>query len=664
MIYIYRADGQLLFKTVIGQECEHEEELMKSDLVRLKWNDVERLVLPSGCYITPFPDKRDPDGKVVRYTLFRMYIPEQARLGEYTYAPEFQHPKMRLAYIPFLFDTKDAAGYDIKKSDYDYIGSIGSLVTYICNYINRSLGLAVPFTVSLSELSASDTVSVTFAEDSILSAIQRIADTLECEFHLDWEKRKFYFGSVYIGEACTLKIGENIGVPKIGDSSNRTYNRYYVQGGSRNNTRETESGYIAVNTRLTLDESKYPGSIIDVRTSSAEPELTGIMTLDDIYPKLDLYLYDLHERHKYKVDGDVVTDEPWSVWYCKLAYRQGGRWNDYVVTGNEVIDLVPSLAFCINEAAGALPSSLGTREFEVIYHTAPVEFNLDDDVPGQTGIGAGYYEIVHKTEGSDELVVPTTSMDGAGIIPRGHDTPNIVNNKSSMFNIAISDEYKVVAQEALEERALKEIAKSMVDTNTYTFSSDVVVFEDGAPDLYIGRKVLFDDAAGYRITSRVQKLVTKLDYDFEQEITVGNMVLKEKVDEMMRRLENLEGISPYRERHTIEYQKQYLMVFCDQRGYPYNSVIPAHPGYVNIPLFPKIYYGEDDITATATAWQWRKYLPDGSEDTGWSAQHTERDITLTDLDMPTAWGRVNSVVFECIATLDADTEIAKTINFG
>lgn len=143
---------------------------------------------------------------------------------------------------------------------------------------------------------------------------------------------------------------------------------------------------------------------------------------------------------------------------------------------------------------------------------------------------------------------------------------------------------------------------------------------------------------------------------------------KEKgfMEDLADSLKELRGARNVVERRTttVEYEKQYLMVFCDQRGYPYNSVIPAHPGYVNIPLFPKIYYGEDDITATATAWQWRKYLPDGSEDTGWSAQHTERDITLTDLDMPTAWGRVNSVVFECIATLDADIEIAKTINFG
>ena len=143
---------------------------------------------------------------------------------------------------------------------------------------------------------------------------------------------------------------------------------------------------------------------------------------------------------------------------------------------------------------------------------------------------------------------------------------------------------------------------------------------------------------------------------------------KEKgfLEDLAESISELKGAQNVVERRVtnVEYQKQYLMVFCDQRGYPYNSVIPAHPGYVNIPLFPKIYYGEDDITATATAWQWRKYLPDGSEDTGWSAQHTQRDITLTDLDMPTAWGRVNSVVFECIATLDMDTEIAKTINFG
>ena len=42
-IVIYNADGTPFRQAMlITKEAEHEEELMKSDLVRLSWRDVER----------------------------------------------------------------------------------------------------------------------------------------------------------------------------------------------------------------------------------------------------------------------------------------------------------------------------------------------------------------------------------------------------------------------------------------------------------------------------------------------------------------------------------------------------------------------------------------------------------------------------------------------
>ena len=667
---IYNPDGTVFVEAALTKAAQHEEELMKSDFVLMSWSDAERYVIPAGAYIIPYPDDVDLDGEPVRYQLFRQYVPEQIRHGEYSFKPEFQHPKMRLAYIPFLFDTKDATGADVRKSEYEYIGPLGTLVNYLCSYVNKSLGQdseGLRFTARDPQhpsqdiaLVLTDTVKVTFSEDSVMSAIQKVANEAGCEYHLDWPQRLFWFGSIYLGSSdYELKVGENIGVPKVSESKEKTYNRFFVQGGTRNVVRTTEHGNIPLNTRLLLNPTKYPDSIIDTRENASDPELTGYLTLDGVYPHLELYLYDLHERHKYKLDSDGnVTDEEWSVWYFKLAYYNSDSNNnigtcvkdgvtyywhefrlydngkakvldkdtalkevtvdlpftdiyrltkvgdksqynirididntDYTVgiegkdngtqlvqyigdsddtifsnfmtrvakgevlfigdgvdlgglpyknvTTSAIDGLAPSVAFMVNESSGAMISSLGTREFELIYNTKAVSFNLRDDVAGQTGIDAGYYEIVHTTEGSDELIVPTTSLDGAGLIPRGNSTPSLQANMVSLFNVSIGDEYKQLAQDELEAKAKEEIVRLLADTNHYSFPANPVVFEEEEPWLYLGRRIAFDDAAGYRISTRILSITTKLDYAFEKEVTVGNKLPKKFSDEVLAQIEKL-----------------------------------------------------------------------------------------------------------------------------
>lgn len=636
-------------EAVITKAAEHEQELMKSDFVRLSWNDVEYHEIPAGVYVIPYPDENDLDGNPIRYTLFRSYRPEETSQG-YRYDPQFQHPKMRLDYIPFLFDTKDAAGNDVKKSEYEYIGSLRTLAQYLCDYINDSLDTG-GYDFHLTKvpvdggIDLNETVTVTFSNDSIQSAIQKVCDTVGCEYHLEWMQRLFYFGNIYLGATeYELVVNQNVDVPKVTNSTEKTYNRYYVQGGTRNNARQTEHGNIALNTRLLLDPVEYPDSIIDTREQGEQgPDLTGILTFDDVYPHLELYVYDIHERQKYKLDADGnVTSERWSVWYFKMAYRSNNQWVEFKllsdprtkitniapdsgpvgtdlrtedygfpvvdmgtekqmvidlrvngaskrvgirakedtierlelyplkddsemqdflsfkqeiavddelpitddidlsilpyanVTTHAIDGLAPSIGFMVNEASGAEISSLGTREFEIIYNTKPVTFDMKDDVAGQTGLPAGYYEIVHTTEGSNELIVPTTSEEG--IIPRGGSEPSLLNNKVQLFNVVIGDEYKAAAQEELELRAKTEIVRLKADQNQYTFNSNKVWFEEEEPWMYLGRRVIFDDGAGYRITSRITKLVTKLDYDFETEITVANRLMKKFSDEVMAKI--------------------------------------------------------------------------------------------------------------------------------
>ena len=676
---VYDINGNAILKPGISSEAVHEEELMKSDFVRLSWCDAERYVIKAGVYVIPYPNTVDLDGNPVKYTLLRDYVPEQVRRGEYTYKPEFQHPKMWLGYVPFLFGTKDAAGDDVKKTEYDYIGSLGTLLQTICDYINDAFGYTtqrLQFTIQPAgdTIDMNETVSVKFDNDDVLSAITKVCDVTGYEYHLSWPQRLFYFGSIYLGGEVgedtdyELEIGRNIGVPKVTESKEKQYNRFYVQGGSRNNARATEHGNVSLNTRLTLVGYTHPTdpvhgtpaytyeeSIIDTRPSAEQssPGLTGIITKDDVYPHLELYLYDLHERHKYKTDENGnVTTEPWSIWYFKLAYYDNG-WHDFrlksdpttavtesssseeepvvetdlpiqdiglpvekkikdgieveqrvatvrkrsnnkqhkvgvnsgrhdnlelvtyfddedddskdFLNGLEVNDkidiltpidldtlpyqnvtthaidgLSPMLGFMYNSTS-ANANALGTREFEIVFHSTAVTFNAKDDVAGQTGVDAGYYEIIHTTEGSDGLITPSTSDQG--IVPYEHPIDRSKNSKAQIFNVVLDDPqgtFKTMAQAELELQAKTEIARIMADQNHYTANANPIIFEESKPgDIKIGRRVAFDDSAGYRINSRIIKLVTRLDYDFETEITIGNTLTKRLSDRIMAQIAKL-----------------------------------------------------------------------------------------------------------------------------
>lgn len=824
-ITIYDNDSEPRRDVIITKEAVHEEELMKSDLIRLSWVDEERYVLPAGWYIEPFTDLLGIDGQPARFTLHENYQPERT-VGGFRYQPEFMHPKMWLGYVPYVFTTQDASGIVVRKTEFPFIGQLSTLLVNICDFINGAYGLpavgkmlqdmtpeertaCTSFVVYPLSIDYTQTVSVTFKDTDILSAIADVAKVADCEWHIDWDARFLYFGQIRLGvTAYDLTAEGNVGVPSVTRSSDKLYNAFIVHGSSRNNSRHTENGNIAVSAPLTLawdydgdgnvifhgleddyGNEKYPDSIIDTRPwgDGGEqegvrlgPRLTQVLNVEDVYPRYELYVYDLVERKKFKTNGSGdITSERWSIWYMRLARKvsdgvfeefrlttqtfavvkgRSWRWYDpangqtiignenvpndpppaptatavfeytdkaiftnlpfagayfltgYYTEGNqrvlyfyctvscngydfehigvrqrtenglalstlyplegysgafsglcslvtvggrlyfpdidvdivpsankqtyEVDGLVPTIAFQINDAEDAVPSSLGTREFEVVYHTKEVTFNESDDVEGTemvrlrvrakqpstneieldlvfddgvdyfvnyssgvtllydgveydhvmlyegagtytvlslddqslqhpewmeeinvgdylyftygfnidvmpdgtvvsdggykgTVLPAGYYEIIHKEEGSDKLCVPTTTEQT--IIPRqytkviGEDI--VKNNRCTIFNIVMGDEAKLTAQTELEAKAKKLIGEMLLDLNNYTFKSNSVVFEDRNPNLYIGRMVHFS-ADGLDLTTRILKLTTHIDYSFEQEITVGNTLLK------------------------------------------------------------------------------------------------------------------------------------------
>ena len=555
---IWDAKGNKVLDSVVTQNAEHVEELMQADYVSLQWVSNVKRVLPSGAYIVPFDDG-------VRYMLLDPHTPDQKNTDEFTYSPQFQHPKMYLGKVPYTRASKDTEGNDIKLLDWDYKGYLTTFLSDLCDFITRTFtdeGITSDkFSYSiLGEIEGNVTISI--SNNDILSVLNNLCNTLDCEWHIDWEQRRLFVGNVRFdkneGETLVLTSGVNVGMASVSSQTGTYYNVYLPQGSTRNMAAATSDGsYYATNRRLELDPKKYPDGMIytdgegnivtkEQFLETGLPKMVQTLVLDEIYPKIDLYAYNIRSRERYLLDdneekvidhydGETPVYKRYAIWYMRLAYpiyNADGTirsWKD--ATLGDTFKLISGYTLMCSfgaNANGALTSPLAGREFELNYvetvnEARELSAKADPD-EGDTGVTVkkGDFEIIYTTEGN--LIIPTTEEQG--LVPKGEDYQSVNGNKVVIFNVVMGEDFIKAARGDLEVAALREIKKQHSDLNQYTFNSDNVSFKKDMPSLYIGRSVTYNDGVGNTLDTRIMKLTTKLDFPFMVEITVGNKVLK------------------------------------------------------------------------------------------------------------------------------------------
>ena len=554
----------------------HEEEMMKSDFVAVSWNDTRKYTLPVGAYVVL-------DG--VKYMLLDPYTPEQKNEESFTYSPQFQHPVMWLTKIPFIHVSGDTSSWETatKDTDWTYTGSASTIAARLVECINwlstvdPAIGEVFDdgWTAVVSDdLAASATCN--FSSLSIFGAASEMANKFDCEFHFDYAEKTFRFGTVSYGDSVTFKVGDNVQVASVSNTKEDYYNAFLVHGSTRNLSQPTESGNMQVFRRLDLDPTTYPDSILYTDNSGnvitreqflalGIPQLTKELVFDDIYPRIDLYLYNPRERECWLLDedGNRTEDEVngkldpadgkkykyYSKWYIRLASPVKNElgeitgWEDYLVQDDQIISgETLSLVFQANEESHTYTSPLAGREFELVFFKQETREKEQDDInPDGFTAQPGDYRIVFTEEG--ELIIPTTSP--MGLVPKGAATPSAENNIISLFNIAIGDDEMRVARERLLTAATKEKNRLRSDLNNYTFKSNPVAFEQNPPTLHLGQTAVYNDGqdlnggTAYSYQSHIIKLVTNLDFPCEVEITVGNEKVKGTMATMKEQIETI-----------------------------------------------------------------------------------------------------------------------------
>lgn len=589
---IYDIHNSKILDATLTEGAEHEQELGRSDLIRLSWQSDVKLTLPAGAYIIPFDDG-------LKYRLLSPYTPTEDDKG-FKYTPEFQHPLMWLSRVPFLYDTTDAEKNPIKQQEWSFEGLTTNALEYACKAINEALNITTEsekFTFTLCG-NVDSSVSFSVSSNDILSVLSSIAQGCKnnaCEWHLSWKHKALYFGqiSINLGEDVpTLKVHENIQKASVSDSKEPYYNCFYPQGSTKNMSTKAlvGTGNVATLARLGLDKSVYPDGYIYVDTegnvitkeafeASGEIKQTLALSFDDVYPHIDLYVYNVRKHVRYLKNSQTNTIEldsrgnkkTYTIWYMRLAFpsttKIAGKtainithdkdesgniithyWYDYEIDRTKQVLQGYTLKgiFKVNTHAtdgqydaltqGLVGQPNGQNGFELHYHEVnnPITPKPNE---GDSGVDIlkGDYEILKYQSG--DTIIPTNESEG--LYPRGNTLPDLTCNMVVLFNIVMGEHETKLAQEELAAQTIKEIKRRAQDNNNYSFSSNAVAFVNRNPKLYIGQKVTFDDGFGYQLKTRVIKLVTKLDYPIIQEITVGNQAVKGTISQLKEDVNNI-----------------------------------------------------------------------------------------------------------------------------
>ena len=596
MINIYNIDGSVLMQVPVTKEAKREEELSKSDYISLSFNAAVKVVLPVGAYIEYTYHIDDVRTVTRQFLLLEPYEPSRLDEMSWKYTPQFQHPKMVLSKIPFYITTKNSQKEVIKQTNWSFVGVLSTLMGKICDFLNNDIKFGNCGWKAQTTNTLSNSINVSFADNDVLSALTSIANAVgdNCEWHIDYDDEIIYFGKVVIGDKpLNLKVGENIGVPSISESKENYYNAFTAFGGTRNITQTNSKGenissgdirlqLKAGNGSIDVDGKNYNYSIdsfstMDLRQDKqTEPLFTKVLNFSDVFPSLNTYVYNVRGREKYvldsttnqkipltyNADGSVATYKTFTVWYMRLAYcttekvndktpvnttNDNGTthyWYDFEVTDDLIIaGKNLSCSFEPNLNANALSTPLAGRGtngeyvgFELNYHKNSSSSHESDDVSTtKFNILAGDYEIIYQQD--NNVIVPTNADEQ--LIPHGESLPSLKCNITVLYNIAMSDVYKTDAQTRLLNKAKAEIIRLMSDLNNYTFKSYPQVFERKNPHLQIGQNVMYNDGQGYKLNTRILKISTNIDFDFIQEITVGNQAIKGTITQLKEDVQSI-----------------------------------------------------------------------------------------------------------------------------
>lgn len=508
---IYSVDGTPKVEVVAEENSIRHAELMKEDYVKLSFTLHNEVFLGMGDYI---------DTDWGRFEITQLQKPSyDTDTKGYKYDIQFNAPYFKWTNKLYKFEPK------INRNEATW-----SLTDTLANHLavlKRNLdayGWKYDIIINNDVTSKDEVIYIQFDNIFIFDAVTKIAEAFDTEWRVSGDK--IIFGRVESGESFDLQISDNVEKVSVSDNNKSYVSRLYAFGSTQNipaNYRKDDNQVLlngVVQKRLMLP-AKTPYVDVDgVKTT--EDVVEGIVTFDDVYPKMDCQIGELKVITKEvqatstieaeskdsststaTTDSDAKDTKTVSIYRFKDKSLKFSK--DYVLSGQQL-----QLQFTSGSLKGMF--------FDLAFNPDGAEDSSDD---------AQWFEIViNNTYGLD---LPNDTLK-----PKVDDKYILFGwDATKMDKLGLIDD----AEKTLLERTQAYAKKLQIDPSTYTCTmlSDWMygIADDGKQDssfskigsFPIGQRVRMVDKSFFKSGSRESRVIGyeyKLDMPYDHaQIIVG-----------------------------------------------------------------------------------------------------------------------------------------------
>lgn len=508
---IYSVDGTPKVEVVAEENSIRHAELMKEDYVKLSFTLHNEVFLGMGDYI---------DTDWGRFEITQLQKPSyDTDTKGYKYDIQFNAPYFKWTNKLYKFEPK------INRNEATW-----SLTDTLANHLavlKRNLaayGWKYDTVINDDVTSKDEVIYIQFDNIFIFDAVTKIAEAFDTEWRVSGDK--IIFGRVESGESFDLQISANVEKVSVSDNNKSYVSRLYAFGSTQNipaNYRKDDNQVLlngVVQKRLMLP-AKTPYVDVDgVKTT--EDVVEGIVTFDDVYPKMDCQIGELKVITKEvqatstieaeskdsststtTTDSDTKDTKTVSIYRFKDKSLKFSK--DYVLSGQQL-----QLQFTSGSLKGMF--------FDLAFNPDGAEDSSDD---------AQWFEIViNNTYGLD---LPNDTLK-----PKVDDKYILFGwDATKMDKLGLIDD----AEKTLLERTQAYAKKLQIDPSTYTCTmlSDWMygIADDGKQDssfskigsFPIGQRVRMVDKSFFKSGSRESRVIGyeyKLDMPYDHaQIIVG-----------------------------------------------------------------------------------------------------------------------------------------------
>jgi len=520
---IYDIDGTEKCKVVAEENSVYHVELMKYDYVKLCFKLYDKKSFGLGDYIY-----LQSDGGKQKFEITEIQKPTyDTETGSYSYELQFNAECYKWGNKKYKYEPKN-----------ERFEASWALTDTLANHMEvliRNLAYyGWDFTYNIKDVvNATKSIYIQFDNISILDALTKIAEAFDTEWIVS--DNIITLGRVELGSDIELEQGVNVEKISASNSSQSYVTTLYAFGSTNNlpsNYRKSDSQVLlngVVQKRLMLPKETPYVQLAGV--SHTEESVEGIVTFDDVYPKMDNKVTEVKAVEKTINATDTIEADAGTTTDATDETSTTTKVNIYRIKDSSLSFKKEYILEGVTLQAVFSTGKLAGMVFDLAFNpdgeSETVEITTDDGTK-TTSVNADsqWFELVrNNTYGVDLPNDTLKPAEGDKFVLIGWDA-------TKMDKLRLIED----AEKALLERTKEYAKKLQIDPSTYTctmMSDYMYGLNDGQQDenysmvgkFSIGQRVLLKSEAFLKTGSRESRVIGfeyKLDFPYDSfQVIIG-----------------------------------------------------------------------------------------------------------------------------------------------